>query len=146
MCIYDLYVHNQITSEDFAKELEKSVSVIFDLDILDENAKVKWVNDVQKRIKEGIFLPRITSPANGKYPYQLNKNELIKIIEKQGVYYPFLLEKVNGSYKIDLILSFKIPYYVGPLVSENNSNFAWMERKIENVKITPYNLNEVKDK
>ena len=146
MCIYDLYVHNQITSEDFAKELEKSVSVIFDLDILDENAKVKWVNDVQKRIKEGIFLPRITSPANGKYPYQLNKNEIIKIIEKQGVYYPFLLEKVNGTYKIDLILSFKIPYYVGPLVSENNSNFAWMKRKIENVKITPYNFNEVIDK
>jgi len=46
-----------------------------------------------------MFLPRITDKDNGKYPYQLNKEELIKIIENQGKYYPFLLEKINNTYK-----------------------------------------------
>lgn len=92
-------------------------------------------------------MPRITSTDNGKYPYQLNKDELIKIIENQGKYYPFLLNKTdNGIYKLVRLLEFKIPYYVGPLVSSNQSKFAWMKRKIENVKITPYNFDEVVDK
>lgn len=101
---------------------------------------------MKKNYENDSFLPRVTDPENGKYPYQLNKEELIKIIENQGQYYPFLLEKVNEKYKIVKILDFKIPYYVGPL--NNKSKFAWMERieGKEHIKINPYNFDEVVDK
>ena len=108
----------------------------------------KYTLDIKVKIENGEFLPRITTTDNGKYPYQLNKSELIKIIENQGKYYPFLLERTsdNKTYKLVKLLEFRIPYYVGPLVSSKKSKNAWLERRIDNVKITPYNFDEVVDK
>lgn len=147
-CLYDQYIHNKLTNEDFNKELIKLLEKLFDSNV---EIKKEFLNqyelEMKERINNGEFLPRITDVENGKYPYQLNKDELIKIIENQGKYYPFLLNKTtDGTYKIVKILEFKIPYYVGPLVSEQKSEFAWMERKFDHVKITPYNFDEVIDK
>lgn len=145
LCIYDKYVHNKISYAELKSELEKYIPIVLD--------KVEPISElnincslVLERIKNEEFLPRITDTENGKYPYQLNKSELIKIIENQGKYYPFLLDKVGDTYKLVKLLEFKIPYYVGPLVSSDRSNFAWMERKVDNVPITPYNFDEVVDK
>lgn len=137
ICLYEQYIHNKISYEDFIKEVNKLLKSISDVDIPE---------DVTFRMENGSFLPRITDVENGRYPYQLNKEELIKIIENQGKYYPFLLDKIGDKYKIVKILEFRIPYYVGPLVSDKKSRFAWMERKIDNVKITPYNFDDVVDK
>ena len=49
---------------------------------------------LKKKLIMVYFFPRITSTDNGKFPYQLNKSELIKIIENQGKYYPFLLKSM----------------------------------------------------
>lgn len=144
ICLYDQYIHNKISYEDFSKELKKLIEQLFN-EKVDENLSNRWLTEIQPRIDNGEFLPRITDAENGKYPYQLNKDELIKIIDNQGKYYPFLLEKTDGKYKIIKLLEFKIPYYVGPLVSEEKSQFAWMERK-SNEKITPYNFDKVIDK
>lgn len=146
-CLYDNYIHNHISCEEFIKDLNKSLDKVEELVKSSDSLNRKFAN-VKRKMEKGTFLPRITSSSNGKYPYQLNKNELIKILENQGKYYPFLLEKVNGEYKIVKLLTFKIPYYVGPLVSKNKSEFAWMKRSkgYENVKITPYNFDEVIDK
>lgn len=143
-CLYDKYIHNEISYEEFTKELEKLVETLFSSP-LKERLSNKWLTEIKDRLDKGEFLPRITEPENGKYPYQLNKDELTKIIENQGKYYPFLLEKINNKYKIVKLLEFKIPYYVGPLVSEEKSDFAWLERK-SNEKITPYNFENVIDK
>lgn len=144
-CLYEKYIHNKISYEDFSKELKKLIEKVLDTGI-DNSLSEKWTLDIQSRLENGDFLPRITDPENGKYPYQLNKDELIKIIENQGQYYPFLLNKIDNKYKLVKLLEFRIPYYVGPLVSEDKSQFAWMERKVDNVKITPYNFDEVVDK
>lgn len=147
-CLYEQYINNKISNEDFIKSLYKLLEELFDsgTEIMQEYQD-QYETDMKQKMANGDFLPRITDTENGKYPYQLNKDELIKIIENQGKYYPFLLNKTNNDiYKIVKILEFKIPYYVGPLVSEEKSKFAWMERKINNVKITPYNFDEVIDK
>lgn len=147
-CLYEQYVHNKISNEDFVKSLKKLLEELFASDVKIEQKYIdQYETDMKQRMDNGDFLLRITDAENGKYPYQLNKDELIKIIENQGKYYPFLLNKTDdGVYRIVKILEFKIPYYVGPLVSEEKSKFAWMERKIDHVKITPYNFNDVIDK
>lgn len=145
-CLYEKYVRNHISNADFCKEIQKYISKIFDTKI-DENLKNQYITEIQSRMENGEFLPRITDSDNGKYPYQLNKDELLRIIENQGKYYPFLLAKTDDNkYKLVQLLEFKIPYYVGPLVSNQKSPFAWMERKKDNVKITPFNFEEVIDK
>lgn len=144
-CLYEKYIHNKMSYEDFCKELKKLVEKRFDT-LKDIGLKEKWVTEILKKIDTGEFLPRITDTDNGRFPYQLNQKELNAIIKNQGKYYPFLLDKINNKYKIEKLLEFKIPYYVGPLVSEKKSHFAWMEKKIDNARITPYNFDEVVDK
>lgn len=150
LCLYEKYITNKIDYDEFKKEINKLLERLFD----DNKATVEqrlldeYNLAVKERIANGNFLPRITTTDNSKYPYQLNKSELIKIIENQGKYYPFLLEKTsdNKTYKLVKLLEFRIPYYVGPLVSEKRSKNAWLERKVNNVKITPYNFDEIVDK
>lgn len=150
LCLYEKYITNKIDYDEFKKEVNKLLEELFSHEeILIEQSLLDEYNlQIKEKIENGNFLPRITTTDNGKYPYQLNKSELIKIIENQGKYYPFLLDKVkdNKTYKIVKLLEFRIPYYVGPLVSEKRSKNSWLERKINNVKITPYNFDDVVDK
>lgn len=147
ICTYDKYLHNEITAHEFSNIILKSIENSIDLN--DEEVNKKY-NKALKEIANDEFMPRITDSDNGKYPYQLNKYELLQIIENQGKYYPFIKEKVNEVYKLEKLLIFRIPYYVGPLGKNTdkanliNPNY-WMVRKQENVKITPYNFEEVVD-
>lgn len=141
-CIYDNYIHNHLSYEDFIKELNKLLDNIWNY-VIDKELIDKYKNDIENRINNGEFLPRLTEVNNGTFPYQLNEDELNKIIENQGKYYQFLLEKIDNEYKLVKLLKFKIPYYVGPLNS--NSKFAWI-KKYSNECITPYNFDKVVDK
>nr|QOK36257.1 dxCas9-VPR [Cloning vector pMM7-9-1] len=78
---------------------------------------------------------------NGIIPHQIHLGELHAILRRQEDFYPFL--KDNRE-KIEKILTFRIPYYVGPL-ARGNSRFAWMTRKSEET-ITPWNFEKVVDK
>ncbi|WP_394953614.1 type II CRISPR RNA-guided endonuclease Cas9 [Scardovia wiggsiae] len=101
---------------------------------------------------------------NGVIPYQIHLKELHKIIENQKEYYPFLAEtfirktaegKIHEENKIVALLKFRVPYYVGPLVSKEdmeehssgNSAYHWMARNPgRDEAITPWNFDEVVDK
>ena len=90
------------------------------------------------------FLLKQNSRDNSLIPYQMNEVELELIIEKQGKFYPELIEmkdKLLGTKDKMGLLTFRIPYYVGPLIS--NSNFSWVFRKED--KIYPWNFEEVID-
>ena len=143
ICLYEKYLNNSLTYQEFKTELMK---ILEGLNI-EETDKALY-DDVIDKINDDIFMPKINDIENGKFPYQLNKKELLKIIENQGKYYPFLLDKIDNQYRIVKLLEFKIPYYVGPLVSDQKSKNAWMERidGKEKIKITPYNFNEIVDK
>lgn len=53
--------------------------------------------------------------------------------------------------KLDALIAFRVPYYVGPMIDPNesddpqNTKFAWMVRK-EAGEITPWNFEEKVDK
>ncbi len=106
--------------------------------------KNKYFDSILLDMENNSFLPKLNTTDNGVFPYQLNEIEMKSILQKQSKFYPFFLEEDNyGTImeKIVSILTFKIPYYVGPL--NRNSKFAWIERKEE--KIYPWNFKEVVD-
>ena len=131
--IYRKYVLNKITAEDLKKEIIGCLDAI--------NCKEEIRTAIEKDLIENSFMPRITTVENGIFPYQLNNSELKAIINNQGKYYPFLLEKwQDDKTLLERLLEFRIPYYIGPLNSK--SEFSWLIKQKED-KITPFNFNEV---
>ena len=78
---------------------------------------------------------------NGSIPHQIHLQEMNAILRRQGEHYPFLKENRE---KIEKILTFRIPYYVGPL-ARGNRDFAWLTRNSDQA-IRPWNFEEVVDK
>lgn len=106
--------------EEFYAFLKKEV-----VDRIEEKSVTEMLS---QEIELGTFLPKQVCKENGVIPYQLQEVELLKIVKNAGEYLPFLKE--NGD-KIQNILTFRIPYYVGPLnvVKEADHSFAWTKRK-----------------
>lgn len=131
--------------KDFKKYYEKAV----------KNGADTTTPEVKRfaaRLENKEAFSKLRISDNGAIPYQLHKDELVKIIKKQGKFYPELLEKVdNGDrrmeYKLVRLLEYRIPYYVGPLqtTNQNNSDFAWMKRQAAG-DITPFNFYQKVDK
>lgn len=110
-------------------------------------------------IDEGNFMPKQRTGENGVIPHQLHQIELDRIIENQAKYYPWLAEenpveknRKFAKYKLDELVTFRVPYYVGPLVDKTESNkneketkFAWMVRKAKGT-ITPWNFENLVDR
>ncbi|MEG0265539.1 MAG: type II CRISPR RNA-guided endonuclease Cas9 [Erysipelotrichaceae bacterium] len=96
--------------------------------------------EILREVESNSFLLKQNSTSNGVIPVQLNLEEMKIILENQGVYYPSLKENKE---KIEKILLFRIPYYVGPL--NQNSKWSWVEKK-SNEKITPWNFDTVINK
>lgn len=92
---------------------------------------------VIEQMDKDDFLPLITSKDNAYVPYQLNLKELDAILEKQGKFHPCLRKNAD---KIRSLLTFRRPYYVGPL----KGKFGWTEGVDipKDVRITPWNFNE----
>ena len=145
------------------EDLYKAIKSLLPFDKLNDET-FPWQDDDKKKMQDILtaleakaYLPRQNAKENGVFPYQLNKNEMNKIIDNQKKFYPFLGETSadyfnpnKQSYKLISLLEFKIPYFVGPLSNkmtkddeDKESNF-WMERKQEG-KITPWNFHEMID-
>jgi len=126
----------------------------------------KFFKEIAKKMEFENYLPKQRMSDNGAIPYQVHEHELIEIIKNQGIYYPFLAQKVTvdadekqeDEYKIQTLMKFRIPYYVGPLIEatigtdgnkeSDKSCFAWMQKKDgkSGEKITPWNFNQIVDK
>ena len=123
------------SEDDFYKHINNDMNDVDDSNLM----KV----ELKKKIEDRSLLSKINSTDNSAIPYQLHKIELLKIIENQAPYYKTISENKE---KIESLLEFRIPYYVGPLKNTNSkSRFAWLIRK-SNEKITPWNFNEIVDK
>ncbi|GAA2898722.1 type II CRISPR RNA-guided endonuclease Cas9 [Enterococcus pseudoavium] len=92
------------------------------------------------KINQEDFLRKQRTFDNGVIPHQIHLEELRAILGKQGHYYPFLKENQE---KIEQILTFRIPYYVGPL-AQGNSRFSWLSKKTD-AAIRPWTFTEVVD-
>lgn len=140
---YTGYMMNKVSQEDFYKEVKNLLS---GFTLTSEEAK--WWEEAQKRIDDLTFLRKLRNRDNGAIPHQLHLEEMRAILKNQGQYYPTLAQ--NASY-IEQILSFRIPYFVGPLGKEKNPQrekaFGWAKRRpgFESTEIKPWNIEEVVD-
>lgn len=121
--------------EDFYAFLKKR------LNITDET--------VLAEMDKGQFLPKQVIKTNGVVPYQLHLLELKAILRNAQKYFSFLSEKQEGvtvAEKIVSLMTFRIPYYVGPL-NTASKKYAWAVRRpgYENVSITPWNFHQIVD-
>lgn len=136
-----------------------------------EDIQDETLRDIFSRIQDKDFLPRLNSTDNGVFPYQLNLMEMDKILKTQSQFYPFLLKKnevvkekdgksfkecvIDGGNsttidKIESLLTFRIPYYVGPLIPNNNDgdirgSHSWVVRHDNAKTIYPWNFSQMVD-
>ncbi|WP_288706041.1 type II CRISPR RNA-guided endonuclease Cas9 [uncultured Catenibacterium sp.] len=107
-----------------------------------ENVDTPEAKQIQDDIELENFLLKQNSRTNGAVPYQMQLDEMIKIIDNQAKYYPVLKEKRD---QLLSILTFRIPYYFGPL--NETSEHAWIKRLEgkENQRILPWNYQDIVD-
>lgn len=147
------------------KEIDFSQTVISD-------KQAAFIADMYHELKLENYLPKQRQSDNGAIPYQVHEYELLKVIENQKAYYPFLGEqtqveyeneagdfKTQTEYKIQALFKFRIPYYVGTLAmqpgwqvqdgtlvkKDSFAKNAWVARTSDE-KITPWNFSKVVDK
>lgn len=143
--------YNEIRNAPY-DEFKKSVIELFKgTPAIDDPRYIEMVEELDRE----RFLRRLKTSDNGSIPYQLHLEEMNRIIENQGRFYPFLEQEKN---KLDSLVEFRIPYYVGPLTTKNarrvgdkpkgDRRFAWSVRKDgkDSEKIYPWNWDSIIDK
>lgn len=142
---YTAYDLHKLSYDDFAKSVKK---LFAGTGAESDEAYAQMMDAFDKQ----RFLRRLKTNDNGAIYYQLHLEELQAILKNQGRFYPFLKDEAA---KIESLVTFRIPYYVGPLTSKNAAQdkhgkhrFQWSERKpgMEDAVITPWNWDTVIDK
>ena len=126
---YAGYIDGKTTQEAFYKYIKNLLS------------KFEGADYFLDKIEREDFLRKQRTFDNGSIPHQIHLQEMNAILRRQGEHYPFLKENRE---KIEKILTFRIPYYVGPL-ARGNRDFAWLTRNSDQA-IRPWNFEEVVDK
>ena len=126
---YAGYINGKTTQESFYKYIKNLLS------------KFDGTDYFLDKIEREDFLRKQRTFDNGSIPHQIHLQEMNAILRRQGEHYPFLKENRE---KIEKILTFRIPYYVGPL-ARGNRDFAWLTRNSDEA-IRPWNFEEIVDK
>ena len=129
-------VEKKCTQDDFLDYLKKQLPP--------EPAEEKY-SEMYKEIALHTFLPKIVTKDNSVIPMQVNKAELVKILDNASDRFPFLksVDESGKTVKQEIVdvFQFRIPYYVGPL--NTHSDKAWLVRN--SGKIYPWNFNDIVD-
>ncbi|MCK6139779.1 type II CRISPR RNA-guided endonuclease Cas9 [Slackia exigua] len=142
---YTKYNLKKLDYDAFQKEVEK----LFKGTAAESDERYQ---NMLQGFDDSTFLRRLKTSDNGSIPHQLHLEEMDAIIQRQKAYHPFL-----ATYERELksLVTFRIPYYVGPLTCKNaavdakgDKRFAWAARRpgMEKARVYPWNWEEVIDK
>lgn len=134
------------TKADFYKFAKESIGKINNPEA--EEIKAEILSDIEN----DNFMPKVVSKENSLLPYQLNLLELKRILDKAKENPQFAWLNESDKYgdvsdKIMSLLTFRIPYYVGPLKiyrSDKENKFGWAVRKAAG-RVTPWNFKDLID-
>lgn len=107
--------------------------------------------EIEKKIELDLLLPLLRVRDNGVISYQVHLSELQQILNMAATRYEFL-NVTDGRYtikeKIIKLMTFRIPYYVGPLnhahPAGTNNGFSWVVRKKAG-KVCPWTFEDMVD-
>lgn len=139
-------IEKSCDQEEFCKYLNNKVFKNTNI-----NSDPKYA-DMLARIENGSFMRKQKTKENGVIPNQIHKNELKLILNNAKEYLPFLAEVdengISTSEKIIALMTFRIPYYVGPINTYHkdimNAN-CWAVRKADGP-IRPWNFDDKIDR
>ena len=127
------------SSDDFYKRIRK---------LIGPSPADTGSQQILQSIEEGSFMPLLISYRNGVIPYQVNKAEMDEILRQASRNFRFLSEKdsegMDVIQKLDCIIKYRIPYYVGPLGRNDRMVSGWAVRKKDG-RVLPWNLAEMVD-
>jgi CRISPR-associated endonuclease Csn1 len=134
-----LVIEKKCSQEDLCKYLSKVLG-----GIAAEDQELQYI---LSEIQRNVLLPKQVNKDNGVIPNQLHREELSMILNHAEKYLPFfkIVDESGFSVreKIEKILTFRIPYYVGPLNAYHKSlGHCWIVKNKEE-KIYPWNFDEV---
>lgn len=129
------------TQEDFYKFVRKKI----------EPSVSDAAQQIRQEMELGTFLPLQRSKENSVIPYQMNLREMKMILDHASGYLPFLLETdeegISVRDKVESLLTFRVPYYVGPLDNTNAKvGTHWAIKKQPDKRVLPWNFERVVDK
>lgn len=145
-----------IAQEDFNKHLHQVLEEIYcqaPSELLPVFRELLDRTDTSEKSTSPLLLPKQRGQAKGTIPMQLHANELKIILEKLQRDFPSFGEEATDedfeyntkAKKIFKIHSFRIPYYCGPLVSKNKSQFSWADEEIDGL-VYPWNFDKLVNK
>ena len=107
--------------------------------------------EIEGDMAAGTFMPLQHVHENALIPYQMHLAELRKILDYAAEFIPFLNEKGEDGYtgreKVESLLTFRIPYYVGPMDNTNAKSGAhWAVKLRPETPVRPWNFEQVVDK
>ncbi len=130
--------------DEFYKFLDKELKKVWEHK--DDNSNV---GRLYAQLQAGQLLPLQVSKENSLIPYQVHLQELEKILANMRRFYPFLDVPDESGYtpseKITKLLTFRIPYYVGPLNdAHREKGFCWIVKR-SNERVLPWNFDKIVD-
>ena len=135
-------IEKRCTQSDFCKTVRKLLDKV--------EANDPELEEIKKKLATESLLPKLRTKDNSVIPNQLHLKELKEIINNAAKYLSFLKAKdadcISIGDKILQILTFRIPYYVGPLNDRDpNAQNTWVVRR-SHEKIYPWNFDAVVDR
>lgn len=145
------YSSTKIKNKPFTADYMRFLQYVKNL--LDELIEAKRVSEsdedyriIRDSVNAEDFCKKHNLVDNSVIPYQLTLKEMSDILAKQQHNFDFLTN--DTVKKIKSILSFRIPYYVGPLSelhSYKDGKFSWIIKKKKEEKVLPWNFYDIVD-
>ncbi len=148
-CNYLTYIgksetEKRCSKDDLYKFLEKELKKVWEHRDTDDD-----VRNLYAELEAGQLLPLQVSKENSLIPYQVHLQELEGILTNMRRFYSFLDVPDENGYtpydKITKLLTFRIPYYVGPLNdAHRDKGFCWIVKRSDE-RVLPWNFEKVVD-
>ena len=141
--IFDRYINSHKEKESFYKVIQEKLKAI---KAKSDNGEVSInkndLDELIRQFEEDKFLFKLDSIENSAIPKQNNTYEAELILKNQQKFYNEITD--DFIKKVEQIISFRIPYFVGPLVkNEKDPKWGWNKRNDVNLKTRPWNFSEV---
>lgn len=143
LCEFDKFLKVHKEEDKFYNSLKKKLKELQKNNPA-ANDEQNIVAQVIRQLENQQFLRKLKTKDNAAIPHQNNVYEAEKILRNQQAFYPEITDEMIGKTKE--IISFRIPYYIGPLVkNKKDAKFGWVTRKKEDEHATPWNFYNVID-